>query len=364
MAGRPGWLYRHVRTPVEPPVTGPETAAASPHGYSRAVRVATIPAMVGMGALMSIQSKINGELADQLGTGLRAAALSAVISFGTGLVVLTVIVLARASVRRGVVRLYRGVASGDVPVWLILGGLAGALFVASQGLAVGVLGVALFVVAAVAGQSTGGLMVDHVGIGPGGPRPVTRGRIIGAVLAVLAVALSAYGSQTAAVPLAGLALALLPLIASMGNSVQQAINGRVSVYAGPWPTTFNNFLVGFIALVIYFGISLLVPGQLTGLPGQWWLYLGGVIGICYIWSAAVLVRIHGVLILGLCAICGQVASAIVIDLIFAPEELTGYSYVAAVITLIGVAIATLLRPRRPGSRPDRPADPAADRGTA
>ena len=220
------------------------------------------------------------------------------------------------------------------------------------------LGVALFVVAAVAGQSTGGLFVDHFGVGPGGPRPITRGRIIGAALAVLAVALSAYGSQSAAVSGAALALALLPLIASMGNSVQQAINGRVSVYAGPWPTTFNNFVIGLIALLIYFGISLLVPGQLIGLPGQWWLYLGGVIGICYIWSAAVLVRIHGVLILGLGAISGQVASSIVIDLIFTPDELTTYSYVAAVITLIGVAIATLLRPGRSGSRRDRRPDPA------
>ncbi|WP_217428039.1 DMT family transporter [Microlunatus speluncae] len=334
-----------MRTPVEP-TSGPEATAAAPHAYSRAVRTATIPALVGMGALMSIQSKINGQLAHELGTGLRAGALAAVISFGSGLLVLTVVVLARASARRGVVRLYRGVAGGEVPVWLILGGLAGAMFVASQGLTVPVLGVALFVVASVAGQSTGGLFVDHAGVGPGGPRPVTRGRIIGAALAVVAVALSAYGSQTAAVPLAALALALLPLIASMGNSVQQAINGRVAVYAGPWPTTFNNFAVGFLALVIFFGVSLLVPGQLIGLPGQWWLYLGGVIGICYIWSASILVRIHGVLILGLCAICGQVVSAIVIDLIFAPDELTTYSYVAAAITLLGVVIATLLRPRR------------------
>jgi len=313
----------------------------------------TIPVLFVIGALVSIQSKINSELAQQLGSGLRAAALSAVISFGSGLVLLTVIVLSHRTNRRGVAALYRGVARGEFPVWLILGGLAGALFVASQGLAVGTLGVALFIVAFVAGQSTAGLLVDHHGFGPGGPRPVSVGRIIGAALAVVAVALSAAGVGATITGLA-IAVALLPLIAGMGTSVQQGLNGRVALRVGSWPTTFNNFLIGVIGLLVYFALSLLAPGELVGLPRTWWLYLGGAIGLVFIWASSILVRIHGVLILSLCSIAGQVVSAIVIDLVSAPDELTGFSYAAAAITLAGVAIATLLRPRPARAGTPRP----------
>ncbi|GAB3765607.1 DMT family transporter [Microlunatus parietis] len=337
-----------MRTTVDPGPTNSGTPPIpQPVTYSPLIRAATIPALFGIGALVSIQSKINSELAQQLGTGLRAAALSAVISFGTGLVLLSILVLVHPATRRGVTRLYRGIGHGEVPLWLVLGGLAGGLFVASQGLSVGILGVALFIVAFVAGQSTAGLVVDHHGLGPGGRRPVSRGRMIGAALAVVAVALSAIGSGASTVAGLGLLVAVLPLVAGMGTSVQQALNGRVALYAGSWATTFNNFVVGFAGLAIYFGISLLVPGTLRGLPSTWWLYLGGSLGIVFIWASSILVRIHGVLILGLGAIAGQVVSAIVIDLISAPEELTLFSYLAAAVTLIGVAIATLLRPRRP-----------------
>ncbi|WP_423784479.1 DMT family transporter, partial [Francisella tularensis] len=62
----------------------------------------------------------------------------------------------------------------------------------TQGVAVGVLGVALFTVGIVAGQVVGGLVLDRIGLGPGGRVMLTVPRMFGAVLAVIAVAVSAW----------------------------------------------------------------------------------------------------------------------------------------------------------------------------
>jgi transporter family-2 protein len=64
----------------------------------------------------------------------------------------------------------------------------GALFVFAQSFTVALLGVALFTVAAVTGQTLSGLLVDRMGIGPGGSGAITGVRVLGSILTVAAVA--------------------------------------------------------------------------------------------------------------------------------------------------------------------------------
>src|SRR6187401_828354 len=101
--------------------------------------------MLGGGALIAIQSQLNGALARDLGTGLRSSALAALISFGSGLVALTIFAAVHRPVGRGVTDLMTGVVKGRVPIWLVLAGLAGAFFVSSQGLSAPTLGITFFV---------------------------------------------------------------------------------------------------------------------------------------------------------------------------------------------------------------------------
>ena len=73
-----------------------EAPAVRPSGPAEASRPAsprprwlvTLPMMLGSGALIALQSEVNGQLAGRLGTGLRAVALAALISFGGGLLLL------------------------------------------------------------------------------------------------------------------------------------------------------------------------------------------------------------------------------------------------------------------------------------
>jgi transporter family-2 protein len=321
------------------------------------LRAAALPGAFVVGVLVTLQSKINGTLAGRIGSGPRAGLAAATVSFGSGLVLLSVLLVLLPSWRRDLGRLRGAVSAGDLPRWQTLGGLLGAALVATQGLSVQTIGVALFVVAAVAGQTSSALLVDHLGLGPAGKAPVTPGRVLGAVLAISAVVIS--GADSLSGGLLVVVLALLPLLAGGGNAVQQAINAQVGRRSSPWVATWNNFLVGTTGLVVVLLLTLLLPGHIDGLPGDWWLYTGGLIGICFIAGAAALVPTVGVLMFGLATVAGQVLAAVVVDLVTDPSSVTALTYVAAVLTFVGVAVAGIsqrrVRQREEGRHDGEPA---------
>lgn len=311
---------------------------------SALIRILTVPIMLLGGGIVAVQSEINGRLADALGSGPRAGLGAAVISFGGGLMLVSILVLVSAGRRAGMRRIAVAARSGGLRWFEVIGGLYGALLVASQGITVGTIGVALFSVAVTAGQSSSSLLVDHVGLGPSGRKPLSSPRVIAAAFAVAAVILAAGERLAEAFSAQTLVLAMMPLLAGAGAAIQQAFNGRVSEVGGPWATTFNNFAVGTIALVAVFLMSLLVGGELRTLPNTWWLYVGGAMGVVFIWLAAALVKVHGVLVLGLSLIAGQVICAELIE-VFGSSTRVGIVGVAAgALTVVGVVVALLIRP--------------------
>jgi len=312
---------------------------------SRAMRVSAVPLMLLAGAIVAVQSQINGRLADELGSGASAGLAAAVVSFGSGLVLLAVIVLALPSAQTGVRRLAGDLRGGRLRPHEILGGLFGAYLVATQGLTVGTIGVALFSVAITAGQASSGLIVDHFGIGPSGHQSLSYPRAVAAAFAIAAVALAAGERLVDTFSLQTAVFALLPLVAGFGTGIQLALNGRLNAIAGPWATTFNNFLVGTVALVVVFALTFLFDGRLADPPETWWLYTGGAMGVGFIALAALLVKVHGVLVLGLCLIAGQVICAELIELLGPSPHVGIVGVVAGALTVVGVLVALLLRPR-------------------
>ncbi len=314
---------------------------------SRVLRVAAVPLMLAAGGLVALQSELNGRLAEGIGSGSRAGLAAALVSFGSGLVVVTLIAAVLPAGRRGVRRLTVAVRRRELRPVELIGGVFGAYLVATQGLTVGVIGVALFTVAVTAGQSASSLLVDHVGLGPSGRLPLNLSRAVAAAFAVTAVLLAAGERIVDDVDASVVLLAVLPLLAGAGAAVQQALNGRVARVAGPWTTTLNNFVVGTVALAVIFPLTLLRPGRLDGLPQTWWLYLGGTMGVGFIALAALLVKVHGVLVLGLSMIAGQVLSAELIELASPQPHVGMVGVVAGGLTVVGVLVALLVRPRTP-----------------
>jgi transporter family-2 protein len=288
--------------------------------------------------MVPLQSRVNGELAARVHSGIFAA----VISFGSGLIILSAVVAASRSVRAGLGRVKALLRKGELRWWECIGGACGAFVVASQGLTVGALGVSVYIVALVAGQSVSGLFVDRAGLAPGGKHPVTPWRLCGTLLAMVAVLIAV--SSHLGTP-STLALAVLPLLAGASSAWQSAMNGRVRLASGGvLPTTFINFVAGTTALVIAF---VFWGAPFAPLPPQPWLYVGGLLGMSFIAIAVAVVRHIGVLLLTLGMIGGQVVAAVAIDAL-APGGAgtpTASTLAGAALTLVAVAVAAWT-PRR------------------
>lgn len=286
-----------------------------------------------VGVLTAVQARINGELGLRLTDGLVAAA----VSFSSGLVILCVLSLVVPSGRRGFRALTSGIREGTIPWWMLIAGAAGALTVATQGLAVAIIGVSLFTVGVVAGQTINGLVLDRVGYGPAGVVAVTMPRVAGGLLALAAVGVSLQGGVLERVPLWMLAL---PLIAGVGIAWQQATNGRLRQRVGtPLTATLVNFIGGTVLLVIAAGVSLAVNGPSAAPPSEPWLYVGGAIGVVYIFLSAALVVHTGVLLLGLGTVAGQLIAALLIDLAW--PAAAGPGWMIELFTVI-VALASVV----------------------
>lgn len=315
--------------------------------------LAGLPLAVGAGLAIPVQGRINGALGARLNDGIAAS----VVSFSTGLVLMVLISLVLPKGRAGLARIVPAVRSRAFPPVYVLAGGIGALFVFAQSFTVGLLGVALFTVATVTGQTVSGLLVDRLGIGPAGKKPVTGIRIIGCVLTIAAVAwavsprfAAGAGSGTASDggPTTLLLPLLLPVAAGFLMSFQQAMNGTATVHYGtPIAATLVNFVAGTVVLWTAWGIKVAVAGPGSPLPGEWWYYVGGPMGCVFIGLGALLVRSLGVLVTGLGMIAGQLLGSLGLDLLVpAPGTIVAPATVlGTVLTLAAIIVATLPWPR-------------------
>ncbi|WP_434438464.1 DMT family transporter [Lentzea sp. E54] len=283
------------------------------------------------GVAIAVQARVNGSLAQSLGNGL----LAALISFAGGWFVLLAVVGSRRSGRDGLLRLRDALRHRRIRWWECAGGISGAVLVGSQGLAVATIGVAVFTVAVVIGQVVSSMVVDNLGVGPGEPKPITRTRVAGAGVGVVAVMVAVSNQFTSP---GALWLALLPLVAGLLMGWQQAVNGLVrEAAANSAAAILVNFSVGTAALAL---VNALTWGGVPGaVPSGWWLYLGGLLGIVGVGGAIMSVRFIGVLMVGLCGVCGQLIGAVLLDAV--SGHLASPTVIGVVLTLVSVGVAAL-----------------------
>ena len=289
------------------------------------------------GILISFQARANGELSLRLDNGLQAA----FISFSSGLLLIAVISIFNPSIKNGARKLRAAVAAKEIAPWTLFAGALGGAFVAVQTQIVPLIGVAIYSVASIAGQSATSLLVDRIGFTGGGKKPISLRRIAAAVVTVLAVLVSvldridARNLSLIAVALAGLAGAIV--------GVQRALNGLINEHSGQsFTTSLLNFIMGSSAL----GIALLIAVaigkvEFVALPaGPWWIYMGGTIGVIYIAFTSTIVQHLGVLTFTLFSTGGQLIGALFID-IYSPTEgvsVSAYLVSGIVMTFLGVLV--------------------------
>ncbi len=285
--------------------------------------------------MIALQSRANGELSHLLGNSIEAA----LVSFGSGLIVISVIAPFNSSIKRGARNLRSAVAAKQIPRWRLFAGVLGGSFVALQTQVVPLIGVALYSVASIAGQTAMSLVVDRIGLTGGGKKLISRRRVAAALITVLAVLLSVLDRISVA-SFSVVAL-FLAVIAGMLVGVQRALNGQINEYSrASFTTSLLNFIMGTSMLVILLFALLLIKGNaIVSLPsGPWWIYTGGTVGVIYIAFTSTIVQHLGVLTFTLFSVGGTLVGSLAIDF-FSPtngNQVTWYLVSGIAMTYVGV----------------------------
>jgi len=287
------------------------------------------------GAMIALQARANGELSQRLDNGLQAA----LVSFGSGLIIIFVITLFNTKIKEGIKKLRRSVANKEIARWKLFAGALGGSFVAIQTQIVPLIGVAIYSVASIAGQTAMSLLVDRIGLTGGGKKLISPRRVLAAFLTVFAVLVSVWDRIDAndlsmlAVTAGGIAGAIV--------GIQRALNGQINEHSQQsFTTSLLNFMTGtaFLLVLIIAGM-LLGRNELSPLPsGPWWIYTGGVIGVIYIAFTSTIVQHLGVLTFTLFSVGGQLVGSLVIDLVSPTDgvSVSVYLVTGIVMTYAGV----------------------------
>jgi len=284
-----------------------------------------------------MQARANGELSHRMGNPIEAA----LVSFGSGLLIISLISLFTPAIRNGMKNLKSAVNRKEIPVWTLFAGMLGGSFVAVQTQIVPIIGVAIYSVASIAGQTAASLIVDRIGLTGGGKKQITVRRVAAAAVTVIAVLVSvldrieAQNLSLFAVVFGGFAGSIV--------GVQRALNGQINESTHQsFATSWLNFIMGTAFLFIFLAIGVLINRtEIVALPsGPWWMYMGGTIGVIYIAFTSTIVQHLGVLTFTLISVGGQLVGSLLIDL-YSPTQgvqISTYLVTGIVMTYLGVLV--------------------------
>jgi transporter family-2 protein len=303
------------------------------------------------GILIALQARANGELSHQLGNGLQAA----LVSFGSGLIIIVFISLFSPSIKEGIHNLRGAVQEKKIARWKLSAGMLGGTWVAVQTHIVPLIGVAIFSVASIAGQATASLIVDRIGLTGGGKKLLSKRRVAAALITVLAVLLSVLDRLDAS-NLSKFAVFLGVITGALGG-IQRAMNGEINEYSQQsFTTSLLNFIMGTTFLVVLL-IVMILAKRIELVPlrsGPWWIYTGGVIGVIYIAFSSTIVQHLGVLNFTLFSVGGQLVGSLAIDILYPTDgvQISAYLISGIVMTYLGVIVGGVS-----SSRVRKPAKP-------
>ena len=308
------------------------------------LRTAVVVAAI-CGAVVAAQGRLNGDLSTAGAGALVASWLSYVGTLGTVVV---------AVVARGTLRSTGSLLRRDGRWWWYAVGTFGIPIVLAMTVGVPVVGVAIASVCAVAGQTVSGLVLDARGVGVPEPLRPTRRRLVAGIAAVagLAVAVLAGSSDLDSdlATVIGIGLALFAGGVALGG--QQAGNGKVTSLAGdPVVAGLTTATGGTVVISAIVGVVAMTGGlgsvALPSVADNWQLYLGGPLGAVITVGAAWAVRHLGTFGLTLAIVGGQMAAAIVLDVV-GGVGVHGATLLAASM-IVGATVAAVGRAGQSGA---------------
>ncbi|MFY8027511.1 MAG: DMT family transporter [Aquiluna sp.] len=294
-------------------------------------KLPAIAAAVIGGSFMAMQARANSGLGQEIGSGIFAA----LVSFSVGLIIIGVFTLVVKKNRTALSQTINKLSTGDIPWFFILAGSIGGFFVIMQGVVAGIVGIALFSIGVVAGSAIAALVLDGYGLFGLTRRAIGLKRIAGILVALTGLMIASDLGSHVPSPLIA-----LPFLAGIGIGFQQAMNGKFGKLAeSPAVPTLFNFLAGtaFIAIALLVIEGFQFP---TSWPANPLFYLGGVLGVIYIFMQVLILPRIGALSMGISMLVGQLTGSVLLDVFLpiAPHPVTISTLLGIALTMLGAAL--------------------------
>jgi bacterial/archaeal transporter family-2 protein len=282
-----------------------------------------------VGVFVSIQSFLNGQLGEALGSVLLAGFICGIVALVALLIV--------GSLRGATAEIASAWRQGRRPQpWHVAGIAMAAVPLLVVAKVTPVMGVAWVTIALIGGQLLGSVILDASGLTPGKKRPLTKTRTVGLLVACVAVTVLAVQGIRSSV---SLPLLLLTIAAGIAVALTQTASGHIADVwnsVGAAILTFATIsLVTGVAWATLSGIGITRLGQATA----WELLGGGLLGASLVVMIATVIPKLGSLVTTLTQVAGQSIGAVAIDLIApAGNPPTIATYISLLLVCAAVAI--------------------------
>ena len=295
------------------------------------------------GCLTVVQTAINTELSKQAVGGASSplpALLAALVNFTVGLaVVLSVAFIHKPNMSdMHCCRLPEGdpALSPDLPPWrqklnkyrTYLGGPCGAVYVTCSVVFSKRIGVALYFVLATAGTMSASLLLDGRGLLGLKKQQITRQKMAALALLIGGVIMVQDPGNTEETEHEGgvaekVTVSVLAYFAGWMNPTQAALNRSMQdILGSPFRAAVISFIGGVSFLTVACTGAALIAGEEAKVyyDVDWYVWTGGFLGVCYVSSAILAVRVVG----AAAYYCVMVGSQLTVAFLFDSLGLMGY----------------------------------------
>jgi len=284
---------------------------------------------LAMGIIITVMISLNGGLTEQYGIYSATAIIHV-----AGLILITLIVLAK-----------REHPFSKRCVWfLYLGGAIGVFTTVANNLAFGRISVSAILALMLFGQSVTGIVVDQYGLISMPKHPFAKRKLIGLALVLCGIVSMISDFEIFAV--------IFSFLAGVCIVVSRTINAKLASHTSVNVSTFYNYLIG---LLVSLPVLLLLGNKETALAEfvltpNWYIYLGGILGVCVIvLSNITAVRISA-FYLTLLIFIGQIFSGVLADIVIS-QEVSVRNMIGGIFVTAGLCLNLLMDHRNKQKAP-------------
>jgi len=269
-----------------------------------------------MGILISVMVAFNGGLTAQYGVYS-----ATVIIHIVGLLLIVAVVLFKKE------RFF----PARFAWFLYMGGAIGVLTTVFNNFSFGRVSVSAILALGLLGQSVAGFVIDQYGLFGMKKHPFSKEKSIGLLLILAGIASMINNFEIIAVAVS--------FFAGVNIVLSRTLNAKLADVTSVRVSTFYNYFVGLILSVLVF--LLLGRGEIVfaefALSSSWYIYLGGVLGVCVVLLGNIVVVKVSAFYLTLLIFIGKVFSGILIDVILM-QTISMRNLIGGVLVAAGLSV--------------------------